>query len=37
MIGASFNGDVRAYGIFDMMRNEVADEFIGGVPVAVAY
>jgi hypothetical protein len=37
VIGASINGDIRAYGKFDIVQNEVVDEYIGGVPVAVAY
>ena len=37
VIGASINGDIRAYGKFDVIQNEVVDEFIGGTPVAVAY
>jgi hypothetical protein len=36
-LGASINGDARAYGKLDIVRHEVVDEFIGGVPVAVAY
>jgi hypothetical protein len=37
VLGASINGDARAYGKLDIVRHEVVDEFIGGVPVAVAY
>lgn len=37
VIGTAIEGDVRAYGKFDIIQNEVVDEFIGGTPVAVAY
>lgn len=37
VVGIAFNGDVRSYGIIDIVRNEVVDEYIGGVPLAVAY
>ncbi len=37
VIGASISGDIRAYGKFDIIQNEVVDEYIGGTPVAVAY
>lgn len=37
VIGASINGDARAYGKLDLMRNEVVDDYIGGAAVAVAY
>ena len=37
VLGASINGDHRAYGKLDIVRHEVVDEVIGGVPVAVAY
>jgi hypothetical protein len=37
VIGAAINGDVRAYGKFDVIQNEVVDEYIGGTAVAVAY
>jgi hypothetical protein len=37
VIGAAISGDIRAYAKFDIIQNEVVDEYIGGVPVAVAY
>ena len=37
VIGVVINGDVRAYGKFDIIQNEVVDDNIGGTPVAVAY
>jgi len=37
VIGVSLNDDIRGYGIYALFGNEVADEYIGGVPVAVAY
>ena len=37
VIGTSINGDTRAYGRFDIVSSEVVDDYIGGVPLAVAY
>lgn len=37
VIGVSINGDVRAYGKLQLNLNEVADDYIGGAPLAVAY
>jgi hypothetical protein len=37
VIGVSIKGDIRAYGKYDIIQNEVVDEYIGGTPVAVAY
>lgn len=37
VIGVSIDGDTRAYNIREMTRNEVADEYVGGVPLAVTY
>jgi len=37
ILGVSINGDSRAYGKLDIVRHEVVDEVVGGVPVAVAY
>ncbi len=37
VIGVSVAGDDRGYGIFDLISREVADDVIGGVPLAVAY
>jgi hypothetical protein len=37
VIGVSINGDVRAYGKLALHINEVADDYIGGAPLAVAY
>jgi hypothetical protein len=37
ILGASINGDSRAYVKLDIVKHEVVDEVIGGVPVAVAY
>ncbi len=37
VLGVSIKGDPRAYVKLDIVKHEVVDEFIGGVPVAVAY
>lgn len=37
VLGTSINGDTRAYGRFDIVSSEVVDDYIGGVPLAVAY
>ena len=37
VIGTSINGDTRAYGRLDIVQSEIVDDYIGGVPLAVAY
>ncbi len=37
VVGTEIDGDARAYGMFDIRRNEVVDEVIGGAHVAVTY
>lgn len=37
VVGTNINGDVRAYGQLDIIRNEVVNETIGEAHVAVSY
>ncbi len=37
VVATEIQGDARAYGMFDIRRNEVVDEIIGGAHVAVTY